>query len=201
MRRKGKHGVMKALIALVLAGIVAYGAVVAAVCVSAGTRYPPVNADCVIVLGARVWPEGQPSNALLYRCESALEAWREGRVSAMILCGGQGGNEPMTEAACMRNWLVENGVSEDALYLDEESENTVQNLDNAKTIMAAQGFRTAAVCTSDYHLRRALWIARDAGIDACGIAAASPRKVDSWIVGRLRESCSWILYWIRKIGG
>ena len=192
---------VKALIGLVLAGILAYGSVVGAVCVSAGDQYPPVNADCVIVLGARVWPEGQPSNALRYRCESALAAWQEGRVSAMILCGGQGGNEPMTEAACMRSWMMDHGVPEDALYLDEESRNTVQNLQNAKAIMDAQGFATAAVCTSDYHLRRAMWIARDAGIDACGLPSASPRKVGSWVSGRLREAASWILYWARRIVG
>ena len=189
------------MIAIAAAGALLFTGVLAAVCLSAGREYPPQAADCVIVLGARVWPDGRLSNSLLYRCQSALSAWREGRVSAMILCGGQGGNEPATEAAAMRGWMLAQGVPEDAIYLDDVSVNTVQNLANAKAVMEARGFRTAAVCTSDYHLRRALWIARDAGIDACGISAPSTRHLYSRVTGRLRETCSWILYWARRIVG
>ena len=191
---------LTAVIACAIAGALAFGGVLAAVCVSAGREYTPRKADCVIVLGARVWPDGELSTALLHRCESALEAWRADLAPALILCGGQGLGEPVAEAGAMREWMIEQGVPEGALYLDDTSRNTVQNLQNAKAIMAENGFETAAVCTSDYHLRRALWIAEDAGIDATGIAAASPDRLRSRVLGRLRETCSWALYWIRRIG-
>ena len=200
MKRGRKRRVLTAVIACAIAGALAFGGVLAAVCVSAGRQYPAQRADCVVVLGARVWPDGALSSTLLHRCESALEAWRAGLAPAMILCGGQGRGEPVAEAEAMRRWMLGQGVPEGALYVEDASRNTAQNLRNARAIMRANGFETAAVCTSDYHLRRALWIARDAGIDAVGIAAAPPDRMRSRVLGRLRETCSWMLYWVRRIG-
>ena len=64
--------------------------------------------------------------------------------------------------------------------------------------MAENGWRTAVICTNDYHLTRALWLARDVGIEATGIAAPSTKDAASFARGRLRETCSWILYFLRK---
>ena len=162
-------------------------------------RKPQPGLEYLIVLGAQVWPEGQPSNALRVRCESALQAWREGLAPVIICCGGQGADEPITEAECMRRWFEAQGVPASALMLDETSTNTRENLRHAHAIMDENGWRTAAVATSDYHLRRALWIARDEGIDACGISAESSKSLDLWLPNRLRETCSWVLYFIRKL--
>ena len=193
-------GFLGLLLAVIVGAVGALGAfVLTEVCVSAADRTPPSPSDCVIVLGARVWPDGRLSNSLEYRCESALEAWRTGVAPAIIVCGGKGANEPEIEAVAMKRWLVAHGVPEAVIYSDETSTNTVENLENARAIMQANGFATAAVCTSDYHLRRALWIARDAGIAATGLAAKSPRKPDTVVLNRLRESCSWVLYWLRRI--
>ena len=175
--------------------------VLVAVCVSAGGQWTPAPSDCIVVLGAHVWMDGRMSNALTYRCEAALDAWRAGVAPVMIVCGAQGRDEPETEARAMRRWMIAQGVPEDAVIAEEDSRNTLQNLSNARAIMEARGFRTAAVCTSDYHLRRALWQARDVGLDATGIAAPSTKDPLSFARGRVRETCSWILYFFRKITG
>ena len=91
-------------------------------------------------------------------------------------------------------------MPEDRVIAEDRPLNTRENLRNARAIMAQRGFRTAAVCTNDYHLTRALWIARDEGVEAVGIAAPSTRDIVSFVKGRLRETCSWILYFIRKLG-
>lgn len=188
------------LLVVALAAVAGLGAfVLTEVCVSAGSHAAPQPSDCIIVLGARVWPDGRLSNSLEYRCESALAAWRAGVAPAIIVCGGQGANEPRGEAEAMRDWLAARGVPEDAIFADQTSTNTVENLENARAIMAANGLQTAAVCTSDYHLRRALWIAADVGIPATGIAAKSPKKLDTLVLNRLRESASWALYYLKKI--
>ena len=155
--------------------------------------------DCIIVLGAHVWEDGRLSNALTYRCEAALEAWKQGIAPAIIVCGAQGRGEPSTEAEAMRGWMLERGVPEDQVILEPESVNTLQNLSNARDIMASRGYRTAAVCTNNYHLRRALWLARDVGIEATGIAAPSTKDPVSFVRGRVRETCSWILYFLRRV--
>lgn len=187
------------IIAIIAVGALTGLSVLTAVCVCAGMEYVPAPSDCILVLGAHVWMDGRMSNALTYRCEAALAAWREGIAPVLIVCGGQGDNEPMPEADAMRQWLIENGVPEDAVIAENQSRNTRENLRNARAIMEARGYRTAAVCTSNYHLRRALWQARDEGLTATGIAAPSTKDAVSFVRGRFRETCSWILYFLRRI--
>ena len=195
-----KKMLVRVLIAAIAAGALTGLSVLTAVCVCAGRTWPPRDADCIVVLGAHVWMDGRMSNALTYRCEAALAAWERGLAGDIIVCGAQGRDEPETEAAAMRRWMIERGVPEDRVIAEDRSLNTRENLQNARAIMAQRGLRTAAVCTNDYHLTRALWIARDEGVEAVGIAAPSTRDIVSFVKGRLRETCSWILYFIRKLG-
>lgn len=157
------------------------------------------RADCIVLLGAKVRPDGTPSDTLSLRCAAALAAWESGVAPVIVACGARGPDEPTTEAAAARAWLAGKGVPEGAILAEEASASTLQNLQNAKIIMEERGLRTAAVCTSGYHLPRALRLARDIGLDATGIAAASPRRADVWLKNRLRETCSWALYGWRKL--
>ena len=191
---------IRLLIVCVALGALVGGSVLTAVCLCARRDFHAEKSDCILVLGAHVWMDGRMSNALTYRCEAALAAWERGLAGDIIVCGAQGRDEPETEAAAMRRWMIERGVPEDRVIAEDRSLNTRENLRNARAIMAQRGFRTAAVCTNDYHLTRALWIARDEGVEAVGIAAPSTRDIVSFVKGRLRETCSWILYFIRKLG-
>lgn len=187
-----------ALTAIALGAIVFLG-VLTAVCLCAGRERMAQTSDCIIVLGARVWPSGRMSNSLLYRCESALEAWKSGIAENIIVTGGQGSDEPVAEASAMRAYFLENGVPAENVFAEETSVNTIENFTNAKEIMDTHGWRTAAVVTNDYHVQRALWIARDAGIDACGIAASSSDRLSTLVLSRLRETVSWCLYAVRRV--
>ena len=143
--------------------------------------------------------DGHLSNVLDYRLETAKAAWERGLAPKIILCGGQGRDEPRPEAEAMAEALMARGVSPECLIVENTSSNTQQNLENAKAIMDKRNMKTAIVCTSDYHLRRALWLSRDAGITATGLPAPSTRDFFSLSRGRLRETCSWILYFIRRL--
>ena len=180
-------------------GVIVFLGVLTGVCVCAGKERAAQNSDCIIVLGARVWPSGKMSNSLRYRCESALEAWKNGIAENIIVTGGQGVDEPVTEASAMRAWFLENGVPEGNVFAEDTSVNTIENFRNARKIMDAHGWKTAAVSTSDYHVQRSLWIARDAGIDVCGIAARSPDRLSTKVISRLRETVSWCLYALRRV--
>ena len=190
---------LRIIVALACAGVVAFMALVGAVCVRANIVRTPVSSDCIIVLGARVRPDGTLSDSLRYRCESALAAWEQGLAPFLIVCGAQGTDEPVAEAEAMRAWLTERGVPEENIVLEADSYNTEQNLENAHALMQARGWESAIVVTSDYHLERALWIARDAGVEASGIAAESPHPLGIWLKNRLREACSWCVYALKKI--
>lgn len=173
--------------------------VCAAVCICARRRRDVHAADCIVVLGAKVHPDGRLSKTLLWRCERARELWRDGFAGELILCGGRGGDEPCTEASAMAAQLEELGVPRTQLHAEDRSVNTVENLRNAQRIMAAHGWKSAILVTSDYHLQRALWLARDLGMNACGTAAKSNPRLRKRVKARLRESLSWMLYFVRKI--
>ena len=178
--------------------VILWGTLAALVSVSANREWPPAEADCLVVLGAHIEADGAMSNTLLFRCQAALAAWREGRAPVMILCGGRGPDEPAEQARVMADWMLEQGVPESALRLESASRDTRQNLGNAKAIMDAEGFRSAAICTSDYHMARALWLAKDLGLRAVAVPAASPLSVTALVRSRAREGLSWALYGLRK---
>ncbi len=176
-----------------------FSLILAAVIACAHLRRPVRRSDCIVVLGAKVHPDGRLSKTLRWRCERAWELWRDGLAGAVIVCGGRGGDEPCTEAFAMAAQLEELGVPRGRIHPEDKSVNTVENLRNAAGIMAAQGLRSAVIVTSDYHLQRALWIARDLGMEVCGAAARSNPMPVKWVKSRLRESVSWMLYFVHKI--
>jgi len=89
---------------------------------------------------------------------------------------------------------------ESLTLLEDAEEADVEHARAAsRAIMEKHGFKSAAICTSDYHVTRALWLARDAGIPATGISARSPSTLRSFIFGRCRETVSWVLYFLKMI--
>lgn len=190
---------LKVLLLAAAIVILAFGGVCLAVCICAGYTGSCGHVDCIIVLGAKVRPDGSLSNTLRKRCNAALAAWRHGIADHIILCGGRGGDEPVPEADAMHAYLLQQGVPETALVRENQSGNTGENIDNAKKIMLSRGWKTAAIVTSDYHIRRALWIAKDLQVPAQGIPCGSPDIPSHWVKSRLQEAVSWILYFVRRI--
>ncbi|MGA8941271.1 MAG: YdcF family protein [Thermoactinomyces sp.] len=133
------------------------------------SRYDHVNPprkhfEAGIVLGAALWNQ-QPSPALKERLNLALKLYQENRVDYLILSGGLG-NNGITEAEGMKNYLLERGVSPAHLILEDQSSNTRENLLNSKRILAKNQWKTVTIITHDYHMVRALNYARQAGIHA-----------------------------------
>ena len=171
----------------------------AAVCICAHRKHDLHAADCIVVLGAKVHADGRLSKTLLWRCDRAWELWSDGLSGELIVCGGRGGDEPCTEAQAMAARLKALGVPRGRIHQEDKSVNTVENLRNARRIMAEEGWRSAILVTSDYHLQRALWLARDLDMNVCGAAAKSNPRPVKRIKARLRECISWMLYFVRRI--
>lgn len=160
------------------------------------TQATDTQAEYYIVLGALVNPDGQPSAALAARCDTAAELLAENPDSKAVLCGGQGSNEPCTEADSMFAYLTEQkGVDPARLLREDASTNTIENLENARTLIETAEARdhesyTAAVVTSDYHLARAKVLMRRAGYEeGLGVPAPTPYP-GQWVAMRCREYCS-----------
>jgi SanA protein len=124
----------------------------------------------VIVLGNRVFPGGLPSAELAARLETALALHRAGRAEKVLVSGRVAGG--YDEPRAMARWLEARGVSPANIMMDVGGHRTAATMAGA----VALGVRSALVVSQDYHLPRALYLARHAGIDAIGVAAESRRS-------------------------
>jgi len=196
---KRKKKLLKWLPALLTLGILAEGSLLAAV-IHSETGYPePMPSDVIIVLGARVMPDGAPSPTLMNRVEAAAAAYDKGLAPNVIVCGAQGNDEPAAEASVMAGILRALGVPGGAIFEESRSTSTLQNLQYAKEIMERQGFQTAIVVTSDYHLKRSLRLCEDLSIQAVGVPAETPEfDLIRW-KARFAETLSWVKYYLQRI--
>lgn len=154
-------------------------------------------ADYVLVLGALVKPDGQPSAALSARCDTAAEFLQTHPGTKAVLCGGQGWNEPRTEASSMYDYMTAKGIASGRLLIEDQSSNTIENIRNAAALIESDAIKThgaadtvIAVITSDYHLARARVLMRHAAnLPRLGIPAPTPYPAQ-WLSVRCREYCS-----------
>ena len=111
----------------------------------------------VIVLGAGV-NGTRPSLSLEKRLEAALDYVRDKPDVPIVVSGSQGRGEAISEARCMADWLAAHGVPPEQILLEEQADNTIENIRYSLEILSERGIDTArdiAVVSSDYHLCRA----------------------------------------------
>ncbi len=164
--------------------------------------YPDEDTDCVIVLGAKIRGE-MVSKALADRLDAAYEyASSEGNEDVLIIVsGGQGDDEITSEANVMKQYLVNKGLNEERILMEDKSVNTMQNLKFSYEIIKEKLGEDVkiAICTSNFHVYRATLLAKNMGLkNVCGIAAntkaillpnSTVREcfalVKEWIIGNI----------------
>lgn len=130
------------------------------------------GADYCIVLGAQ-WKTTGPSEVLRRRLDRAAAYLTENPDTKVIVSGGQGSNEIMSEAAGMRDYLVEAGIAQDRILLEDKSSNTYENLVFSGALLDPENAEVVIV-TNNFHVFRALGIARKQGYaNVEGLAASS----------------------------
>ena len=104
----------------------------------------------------------------------------------IIVSGGQGSDEVVTEALAMKNYLVKNGVSKDKIIMEDKATTTLENIIFSKKIITDKNLKgKVLIVTSDYHLFRGQIIASILGIDNEGLCSISP--LSSRIYYMIRE--------------
>ena len=127
------------------------------------------RADYVIVLGSGLGRRGQVTPLLASRLDRGRQVWeaitsRGGR-PVLIVSGGQGVDEPVSEAEAMATYLITCGFPADRLVREDRSRTTEENLAFSRAIMdAATPGARCVVVTSNYHVFRTAIIARQAGV-------------------------------------
>ena len=153
--------------------------------------------DYVIVLGAKVETDGL-SGSLQRRLDKAAEYMAENPDTFLVLSGGQGDDEPVSEAAAMYQYLKEKGVPDKQMLLEDASRNTAENIaysqilieqhrgeqkkltgvpvlsEEQMVLLAPDKPLQVGIITNNFHLYRAGLIARKRGFDdISGIAAGA----------------------------
>lgn len=123
------------------------------------------KSDAIMVLGCRVKGE-TPSVSLERRMKTALDLYNEGYGKKIILTGGMGSGEDITEAEAMRRYFTKHGVSENNLIIEDKSTSTYENFKYSLPLMNKDNIKSVIVVSNGYHLRRASNIAKSFNIDA-----------------------------------
>ncbi len=128
--------------------------------------------DYLIVLGAQVY-EGRVSRTLQYRLDAAVSYMEQHPDTKVIVTGGQGFNEPYPEAEGMADYLVRCGIDEKKIIKEDKADNTVQNIEFSFAMIDPEN-DSVCIVTNQFHLHRALLLAKKAGAKhLSGIGAES----------------------------
>lgn len=198
-RRFFKKGFGKAVKRLVLAAYAVFFAGFAVICgvlFYTAARQPQPNAQAVIVLGGGLRND-RPSRMLAWRLDKALEYCMDNPQSLLVVSGGLGEGQNVTEAQAMARYLTEKGMDPARILLEDASANTSENLRFSRALLEERigPLQSAVVVTSDFHLFRALCVAHKLGIPAQGLASRS-----AWYLlpnSCLREYVALAVYWLR----
>ena len=137
-----------------------------------------------IILGAKVNKNGEPSLSLHYRLEAAVAYLKQYPHVSVIVSGGQGKEEPMSEAERMYTFLKEAGIEEDRILRESASTSTLENLTFSKELLP-EDETSVTIISSDFHLTRAQYLAEKLDLDVDVVPAKTPKSVEGKL--RLRE--------------
>lgn len=155
--------ILKLLVGLFLICIIVFGFTTYRIYSFANKKVE--KSDAILVLGCRVRGD-VPSLSLERRMETALELYNNGYGKKIILSGGMGPGESITESEAMRRYFVSKGVEESKLIIEDKSTSTYENFKYSKVFMDENNIKSLVVVSNGYHLKRASKIAEKLGINA-----------------------------------
>lgn len=137
--------------------------------------------DCIIVLGAGIWGD-KPSPMLEDRLKEVVSLYNQ-NISSKIIMSGDHGKADYDEVNIMKEYAIEQGVKSEDIFMDHAGFSTYESMYRAKEIFEAN---KVVIVTQKYHLYRALYIAKQLGIEAYGVNS-DPRKYVGEIYREARE--------------
>lgn len=152
-----------------------------------GHHHDTQKPDYLVVLGAGL--RGRSISAsLLYRLETALDFHDMYPDLKIVVSGGQGEGEDMTEALAMKNFLVDNGVDPSLIIMEDKSTNTYENFLYTKNVLEEETRKedfTITIISNNFHMYRAKFLAKEVGFNTYGYPAPSHKA--SALVFYVRE--------------
>ena len=141
-------------------------------------RYQPeYDKDFLIILGCGIRKDGTPTPLLRGRIDRAIDFYKKqkaatGKELTFVTSGGQGPNEVISESRCMKNYLLEQGIPEERIIMEDQSTDTFENMKFSKEkILAVNPEGKVAFSTTNYHVFRSGLFARRVKMRAQGMGA------------------------------
>jgi uncharacterized SAM-binding protein YcdF (DUF218 family) len=154
-----------AILGMVPATLLAVYAGAAAGIYAYAQRSEVAQADAAIVLGAAAFGT-EPSPVFQARIDHAVDLYRQGLVRTLVFTGGRGEPGEPPEAVVAREYALARGVPPADILVETESRITEQNLLYARQVAADHGLRRFLIVSDPLHMKRAILMARDLGMDA-----------------------------------
>ena len=180
------------LLAVLLACALAFAVLLGLVLSGARDRVEG-EPGAMVILGCQVKPWG-PSVLLQDRLDKALD-YLAGRPDlTVVVSGGQGADEPVSEARCMYDYLTAHGVPGENILLEERSHNTWENLRYAKQLLEERGLdgEGVAIVSNGFHLTRVALLAQRAGFGEVSLLAAPSSHAPSRLAMYVREPAALV---------
>ncbi|WP_240622377.1 YdcF family protein [Staphylococcus lutrae] len=150
---------------------------------------PTATHATIIVLGAGIYSENV-TPMLQARLDRAITLSQSLKSDHIIVSGGQGPDEPISEALAMQRYLIQQGMPSTEITMEDRSTNTRENLFYSKPLLT-QHEKPYIIVTSAFHLLRALRIAQRQKIHALGYGAPTPHQ---WVARELIRDFSGLLF-------
>lgn len=191
-----KRGLLIGAVFAVLLGTAAFAITYSIQKYSAPFIYRPSSKEMpscytAIVLGASVRRNGDLSSILLDRVNGAVELYRNGKIKRFLLSGDHG-QADYDEVNTMKNYLIAQGIDSSDIFLDHAGFDTYSSMVRAKEVFKVDSLY---IVTQNYHLYRALYIARKCGLTAFGYVA-DRRKYGAMVKYTVREWFANVKTWV-----
>ena len=126
-----------------------------------------LDADCILVLGASVLPDDTPSDMLRDRLDKGIELYELGASGRLLMSGDHAGVY-YDEVNVMKDYAKDAGIDSSAIFMDHAGFSTYESMYRAKEVF---GVEKVLIVTQEYHLSRAVYVAKTLGIEAYGVAS------------------------------
>jgi len=156
-----------------LFGVVVIWAGTVALIVAAGAVPSVRKADAILVLGAAQY-NGRPSPVLQARLNRAISLYRRGYAKRLIVTGGVGTGDTVSEGEVARRYAVRNGVPDSVIMVERKGVTSAQSITAAAALMRSAGLRSALIVSDSYHMLRLELLARRAGVRPFRAPAVTP---------------------------
>ena len=201
LMKKMKKRILKLLLVMVILGFLGAIAVAGINGIVVGTASNYIlsqeeaaeltDVDCILVLGCLVKNDGVPSDMLHDRLRQSVELYRLGAAPKLLMSGDHG-TVGYDEVDAMKAYAVNEGIRSEDVFMDHAGFSTYESMYRAKEVFGA---KKIIIVTQEYHLYRAVYIARRLGLEAYGVTSDY-----NWYLDQFRRDVREVLARVKDFG-